>query len=174
MSEAPLSRIPFRAQDEAMIASMSRWMRFIAVYTIIVGLLLLLAALVGVSFLSLSQTLGEPPPELRKLMAEAGALIIAVLATAVFLAAFVVWSGFALYQAGDYFGLVARTDLADQDNLAKGFDKLRMYYKINVLLALAAVVLGLLVGVGVVLLSPRPPAAAHPAQPPHGGHHVRA
>jgi hypothetical protein len=30
VSEKPLSRIPFRVEDEAMIASMAYWMRFIA------------------------------------------------------------------------------------------------------------------------------------------------
>ena len=46
-TETPLSRIPFRLEDERMIASMARWMRFIATITIVGGFLMVLLTLIG-------------------------------------------------------------------------------------------------------------------------------
>jgi hypothetical protein len=45
-----------------------------------------------------------------------------------------VWAGTVLYRSGDDFNNVARTDLADQDFLARGLDRLRLFFKIQVLM----------------------------------------
>jgi fatty acid desaturase len=54
-SDASLSRIPFQPADEKMIASMAVWMRFIGIFTIIGGFLILFVALLLIALFSTLQ-----------------------------------------------------------------------------------------------------------------------
>jgi hypothetical protein len=140
--EENLSRIPFSPQEEHTISSMARWMRFMAVVGIVGSILLLLFAVLGVGLYSAAHGLAESSPnwvKLQKFIDEAGWLVYLVLAVFLLAAAVALWQNFALYHAGDYFDLVARTDVADQDYLARGLDKLRTYFKIQVLIVLITV-----------------------------------
>ncbi|HXG13151.1 MAG TPA: hypothetical protein VNK04_25560 [Gemmataceae bacterium] len=175
MNEPPLSRVPFRADEEAMIASMARWMRFIAVYTIIVGFLLFFVVLVIAVFLSVAQGAEDRSLARAREFIEAHAAPLIVLVAAALAAAVVVtWSGFVLYQAGDNFSLVARTDLADQDYLARGFEKLRVYYMIQVLTVVFFVIIALLVVFSTVLRGTSTRTVNPGPAGPHGGSHVTA
>jgi hypothetical protein len=73
------------------------------------------------------------------LLENAGSLLYALLAVFLLAAIATLWQNFALYQAGDYFNLVARTDVADLDYLAHGLDKLRTFFKVQVLVVVVTV-----------------------------------
>jgi hypothetical protein len=139
--EERLARIPFAPQDEETIASMARWMRFMAVVGIIAGILLAFTVVVGIGLVSAGQSLGESPQwaDLRRVLNEAGQWLYGLLAVGLLAAAVTLWQNFALYHAGDDFNLVARTDVADLDYLARGLDKLRTYFKIQVLVVVVTV-----------------------------------
>ena len=59
--------------------------------------------------------------------------------------------GFVLYQAAEDFERVVRTDEADQDHVASGLSQLETYFKVSVLLAFAAVLVGMTAGVSLAL-----------------------
>jgi len=68
---ASLSRIPFREQDEAMIASLAGWMKFIGLFTVVAGLagffvVLLITASLGL----IMHAAAEKPEELRHAIRE--------------------------------------------------------------------------------------------------------
>jgi hypothetical protein len=56
--------------------------------------------------------------------------------------------GFVLYQAADAFERVARTDEADQDHITAGVMHLNMYFKLSILLGVAAVLVAIAAGIG--------------------------
>jgi hypothetical protein len=67
-----------------------------------------------------------------------------------------IWAGGALHQAGEDFKLVASTDVADQLYVARGLDRLRLFFKLEVLkaalgLVLVALFIGLVVTTNIVL-----------------------
>ena len=141
------ARIPFAPHEEETIASMARWMRFMAVIGIIGGILMAFAVVVGIGLVSAGQGLGEASPkwaDVQRTLDQAGPWLYGLLAVGLLAAAVSLWQNFALYHAGDYFQLVARTDVADLDDLARGLDKLRTYFKIQVLVVVvtAAVAVG--------------------------------
>jgi hypothetical protein len=72
-----------------------------------------------------------------------GVFLLAAVAT--------LWQNFALYHAGDSFHLMADTDVADVDYLTRGIDKLRTFFKIQVLIVVISVAVAF--GVGLVLLA---------------------
>ena len=87
-TETSLSRIPFRLEDERMIASMARWMRFIATITIVGGFLMVLLTLVGATVVSHALRtgtihLGKIEPLIRENPLVFGALGVFSLITAV-------------------------------------------------------------------------------------------
>jgi hypothetical protein len=140
--EDNLARIPFAPQEEETIASMARWMRFMAVIGIIGGILMAFAVVVGIGLVSAGQGLGEASPkwaDVQRTLDQAGPWLYGLLAVGLLAAAVSLWQNFALYHAGDNFQLVARTDVADLDYLARGLDKLRTYFKIQVLVVVVTV-----------------------------------
>ncbi len=56
--------------------------------------------------------------------------------------------GFVLYQAADDFDRVARTDVADQDYIAEGITRLNTYFKVSILLGVAAVLVAITAAIG--------------------------
>jgi hypothetical protein len=141
--EEDLARVPFTREEEQTIASMARWMRFMAVVGIVGALLLLFFAVLGVGLLSAVWGLGESSPEgaeRRRVLADAAPWLSLLLAAVLVTAAAALWQNFALYRASDYFNLVARTDLADLDYLARGLDRLRVFFKVQVLIVVVTVV----------------------------------
>jgi hypothetical protein len=140
--EEKLSRIPFTREDEQTVISMARWMRFMAVVGIVGGILMLVCLVLGVGLFAAAQELAQSSPkwaELKGLFEQAGPLLYLMLAVFLLMAIAALWQNFALYHAGDYFNLVARTDVADLDYLARGLDKLRLFFKIQVLVVIVTV-----------------------------------
>jgi hypothetical protein len=140
-----LSRIPFTVAEEDTISSMARWMRFIAMLGIIGGILMLVLVVLGIGLFSTTHGLGEASPkwaEVERFLASAGPLLYVMLAAALLMVAISLWQNFALYNAGDFFNRVARTDVADVDYLSSGLDRLRLYFKIQVRVVVVAVVVG--------------------------------
>jgi len=142
--EEKLARVPFTSQETATIAGMARWMRFMAVVGLVAGFLLVFFVVLGFGLCAALQGMGSSSPELAKfqqLMQNVGLFIYLLLGVFLIAALASLWQSFALYQAGDYFGLVARTDDADVDHLASGLDKLRTFFKVQVLLMVASLAL---------------------------------
>lgn len=136
-----LARVPFIREDEETIISMARWMRFIAVIGIVAGILMLIALVIAAGLLAAVHNLGDNPQwaKPREAVMELGTLIYFLMAVFLVAAIATLWQNFALYHAGDYFALVARTDDADVDNLAYGLDRLRVYFKIQVMVMVITV-----------------------------------
>jgi hypothetical protein len=136
-----LSRIPFTREDEQTINSMARWMRFMAVVGIVGGILMLCLVVLGFGLVSVGHGLGQSPKwaELDKFLNEAGAILYFLLAVFLLGAIASLWQSFALFHAGDFFHLMADTDVADLDYLTRGLDKLRTFFKVQVLVAIIAV-----------------------------------
>jgi hypothetical protein len=137
-----LSRIPFSRAEEQTIGSMARWMRFMAVVGIVGAFLLLFFAVLGLGLLAVAQGLGEDSPKWAERMRsvnEVGPMLYALLAVFLLAALVSLWQNFALYRAGDHFHAVAATDVADLDYLARGLDKLRIYFKVQVLVVIVTV-----------------------------------
>lgn len=136
-----LARIPFTREEEQTIGSMARWMRFMAVVGIVGGILILFFAVLGVGLLATAHALGDSPrwADVRAFTTDAGPWVYGMLAVFLLAAGVTLWQNFALYHAGDYFDLVARTDTADLDYLARGLDRLRQYFKIQVLVVVVTV-----------------------------------
>jgi hypothetical protein len=121
-------------------------MRFMAVVGIVGGFLLLGVLVLGIGLLSAARGLGESAPQLAgllKALDEAGPWLYFLLAVVLLAAVAALWQSFALYHAGDHFDLVARTDDADLDYLARGMDNLRTYFKVQVLVVLVTAVVAL-------------------------------
>jgi hypothetical protein len=141
-----LAHIPFTPEEEQTITSMARWMRFMAVVGIAAGILMLFVVVLGVGLFSALQGLGESSPQwagVQKVLDQAGAWVYFVLAAFLLAAGAALWQNVALYHASDSFDLVARTDVADLDYLAHGLDRLRTFFKIQVLVVLVTVVAAL-------------------------------
>lgn len=152
MDENP-KRIPFTQEEEHTIDSMAGWMRFMAVVGIVGAILMLFVAVLGIGLLSTARAMGEPTPkwaERQKVLAEIGPFLYPLLAAFLLAAVVALWQNFALHRAGEDFSQMARTDEADLDYLGEGLDKLRTYFKIQVLVAL--VVAAVAIGAGVALV----------------------
>jgi Mn2+/Fe2+ NRAMP family transporter len=152
MNEQALSHIPFQLTDELMIHSMARWMKFLGVVKIVGSMLVLFVALValiyaGVEMVSDPAALGKmgrvlADNKLTFFCLGAFTLILAVVGTVM---------GFVLYQAADDFDRVVRTNEADQDYITAGLIQLETYFKVSVLLAFAAVLVGMTAGLSLAL-----------------------
>jgi hypothetical protein len=106
--------------------------------------LLLFVVVLGVGLLSAAGWLGESSPrwaERQRALDQASPWLYLLLGVFLVAAVAALWQNLALYRAGDYFNLVARTDVADLDYLARGLDKLRTFFKVQVLVVLVTVVL---------------------------------
>ena len=135
-----LSRIPFRVEDELMIASMAKWMGFIGRFIMIVSVIGLFFILLGFVFCLLM--LGADDAILSE-MGKFGEFVknnnvtLAVLAAAfLLLNSLQVAAGYHLFWASRNFDNVARTNEADQDFLAAGLVRLRTAAKISTTVAL--------------------------------------
>jgi hypothetical protein len=153
-----LSRIPFRVRDELTILSMARWMRFVGAIKVVGGLVMLFVLLVGIIYVgavlsvgpapapgssSITVTVGNkteqvPLEKLHRIISENQITFYALGAFALILAGAGTVLGFLLYQAADDFDRVARTDVADQDYMTAGITLLNTYFKVSVLLGVAA------------------------------------
>ena len=152
--DEPISRVPFSVAEEHTIASMARWMRFMAVVGIVGAILMLLVLVVAVGLFSGLQHFDQTSPgigPLQRAIEDAGGWIYLV--GAVFFAAVAVtlWQNFTLYHAGDDFHLVAATDTADVDYLARGLDRLRTFFKVQVLMVLITIALAF--GIAIVVFA---------------------
>jgi hypothetical protein len=147
MSEQALSRIPFLRRDELMILSMSRWMRFIAAVKIIGGFLTVFVLLVALIFVGIGASTGRPElGKLEQFVAENRLLLGGLWIFAMILAVAGTVLGYVLYHAADDFDRVARSDEADQDYVANGLLRLKIYIQVSILLALAGAFVGIAAG----------------------------
>ena len=140
--DEPLSRIPFSRDEEHTIGSMARWMRFMAIVGIVGAILILFLVLVGAGLYTGARRLADASSMWARLQAfvdATGPLVCIVGAVILLMSAVAFWQNFVLYHAGDDFGLMARTDTADLDYLSRGLDKLRLFFKIQVLVAIVTI-----------------------------------
>jgi hypothetical protein len=131
---------------------MARWMRFMAVVGICGALVMLLVVMVAIGAYSSLHGIGAmaSDPRLAKIQAFVDSnRPLPYILTCAFLAAAAValWQNMFLYHAGDDFHLVATTDTADLDYLARGLDRLRSFFKIQVLVVAIAVGLTIVTGI---------------------------
>ncbi len=171
MSDNALSRIPFSVRDELMIASMARWMRFIAIVSVVGGLIMAFLILVGIIYFEAALKMAPtekpgaatPPSvtvsaggvkgqmttdQLRHIIAANPVTFLAVGGFGLILAVVGTMLGFVLYQAADDFDRVARSDVADQDYITAGIAQLTIYFKVSILLGVAAALVALSAGIG--------------------------
>jgi len=155
----PLSRIPLSLEEEHTVGSMARWMRFMAVVGICGGLImlfvLLLASGVYSSLHALVRVGPTTDPRLAKIaafMASNGAMPYLVGCALLVAAAVILWQNMILFHAGDDFHVMAATDTADLDYLSRGLDRLRSFFKIQVLAVLVGVSLTLVTALVVAVM----------------------
>ena len=147
-----LSRIPLSKEEELTLGSMSRWMRFMAVVGICGALAMLLIIVLASGAYSSMHGIEGPAndPEWIKFQAFIAAVgFLPYVLAAAFLAAagVALWQNMTLFHAGDDFHLVASTDTADLEYLAKGLDRLRLFFKIQVLTVAIALCVTIVVGI---------------------------
>ncbi len=158
LNENSLSRIPFRVRDEMTILSMARWMRFVGAIKVVGGLVTAFVLLVGIIYIGAAVNAGPTPAsesstitvavgdhakqipleKVRLVISEHPVTFYGLGAFALILAAAGTVLGFILYQAADDFDRVARTDVADQDYITAGVMQLNTYFKVSILLGVAA------------------------------------
>jgi hypothetical protein len=168
LNENALSRIPFRVRDEMTILSMARWMRFVGAIKVVGGLVTVFVLLVGFIYVgavlnagptpasgssSITVSVGDrtehiPLDKLRRMVSENQVTFYALAAFAMILAVAGTVLGFVLYQAADDFDRVARTDIADQDYIAAGLAQLNTYFKVSILLGVAAALVAITAWIG--------------------------
>jgi hypothetical protein len=168
VNDNALSRIPFRVRDEMTIVSMARWMRFVGAVEVVGGLLTVFLLLVAIIYIgavlnagaaqasgspSISVTVGNrtervPLDRLSRLVSENQITFAALAAFALILAVAGTVLGFVLYHAADDFDRVARKDVADQDYIAAGVARLNTYFKVSILLGVAAVLVAITAAIG--------------------------
>jgi hypothetical protein len=168
VNDNALSRIPFRVRDEMTILSMARWMRFVGAIKVVVGLLTVFILLVATIYTgaalgagptpasgspSITVTVGNrteqvPLDKLRRVVSENPVTFSSLAAFALILAVAGTVLGFVLYQAADDFDRVARTDVADLDYIAAGVARLNTYFKVSILLGVAAVLVAITAAAG--------------------------
>jgi hypothetical protein len=146
LHENSLSRIPFRVRDELVILSMARWMRFIGVIKVVVGLFLGFIVLVGLIFVGaeLSSSAGLAAlGKAGRLASDNPVTFFALGIFALVLAGAGTVLGVVLCHAADDFERVARSDVADQDYITAGVSQLNIYFKVSILLGVAAALVGI-------------------------------
>ncbi len=149
MNENSLSRIPFLVRDELVILSMARWMRFIGVIKVVTGLLLGFIVLVGLIFVGAQLGSRSGLPALGRtgrVVSENPVTFFALGLFALLLTVASTVLGVVLYHAADDFERVARTDVADQDYITAGVMQLNTYFKVSILLGVAAVLVAITAG----------------------------
>ena len=141
--DEPITRVPFSVQEEHTVASMARWMRFMGAVGIVGGMLMLFLLVAGIGFYSVAHVIGSPSTSsaLSRVLDEVGAWIWLVALAFAAVIAVTLWQNFTLFHAGDDFHLVAATDTADVDYLARGLDRLRTFFMVQVLAVVVTLVL---------------------------------
>lgn len=154
-----LSRVPLSLEEEHTVGSMARWMRFMAVVGICGGFVMLfvfvLSAGVYSSLHALVRVGPATDPRVAKLAAfidSNGALPYVLGCVLLVAAAVTLWQHMILFHAGDDFHLMATSDTADLDYLARGLDRLRSFFKIQVLAVVVALSLALVTAVVVAIM----------------------
>jgi len=145
LNEHSLSRIPFRVRDELVILSMARWMRFIGLIKVVFGLLMGFIVLVGLIFVGAELGSGSGLPALGqtgRVVSENPVTFFGLGLFALLLTVASTVLGVILYYAADDFERVARTDVADQDYITAGVTQLNTYFKVSILLGVAAALVG--------------------------------
>lgn len=170
LNENSLSRIPFRVRDEMTILSMARWMRFVGAIKVVGGLVTVFVLLVGIIYIgavlnagstpasvpsTIKVTVGEhteqiPMEKVRRVISDNAVTFYVLGAFALILAGVGTVLGFVLYQAAEDFDRVVRTDVADQDYITAGVTQLNTYFKLSILLGVAAVLVAITAGIGLV------------------------
>jgi hypothetical protein len=138
------SRIPFSREEEHTISSMARWMRFMAIVGLIGAGTILLLLVGALGLYAIAPELARSSASLARLQTfvDTNSLVVyALLAAFLFAVGVGFWQNTVLYHAGDDFNLMARTDVADVDYLAQGLDKLRTFFKVQVLAIAAMMVI---------------------------------
>ena len=150
-----MSRVPLSLEEEHTVGSMSRWMRFMAIVGICGGFAMLFFLVLGTGLYTSIHALSRVGPtsdprwaKIAAFMASYGAMPYILACAFLLVAGVTLWQNMILFHAGDDFHLVATSDTADLDYLAKGLDRLRLFFKIQVLTVLAALALALLTAMG--------------------------
>jgi hypothetical protein len=151
----PISRIPLSLEEEHTVDSMARWMRFMAIVGICGALAMLLVIILAIGMYSSLHDFAAPTsdprwPKIQAIIVASGSLPYFLGLAFLLAAAVALWQNMILFSAGDDFHLVARTDTADLDYLAHGLDRLRTFFKIQVLTVAIAVAVAFVTGVVVV------------------------
>lgn len=149
------SRIPFSREEEHTISSMARWMRFMAIVGLVGAGTILLILVTALGIYAIAPEFAASSPGLARLQTflDANSLIVyALLAAFLFAVGVGFWQNMVLYHAGDDFSLLARTDTADVDYLAQGLDKLRTFFKVQVLAIAAMMAIALIAGMVVGMM----------------------
>jgi hypothetical protein len=156
------------------ILSLARWVRFVGAIKVVGGLLTTFALLVAVIYIGAALNAGSMPASgsasitvtagnrseqvpldrLSRLVSENQITFLALAAFALILSVAGTVLGYALYQAADDFDRVARTDVADQDYIAAGVARLNTYFKVSILLGVAAVLVALTAAIGLAARLP--------------------
>jgi hypothetical protein len=151
-----LSRIPFRVEDELMIASMARWMGFIGRFVMIVSAIGLFLVLLGFCFCLLmfagSGAIIEKLGPFGEFLKENQSTLMVLAAAMCLLNALQIAAGYYLFWASRDFDNVARTNEADQDFLASGLTRLKNCAKISTTVAVFQLLVNLLAGLALTNL----------------------
>ncbi|MBT4263678.1 MAG: hypothetical protein HOD85_05660 [Deltaproteobacteria bacterium] len=125
-NEESLARIPFSAEIEKRILNQAFWMNFVAIilYIAAIGCAV---GLVGVFMIKVSLPISTS-------IVAAGLLILVGLFA---------YQGYSLNDASHYFKLVARKDEADQEYVAEGFEKIKVFFMIEGFFMVLAFIAGL-------------------------------
>jgi hypothetical protein len=135
-----------------MIISMARWMRFIGVVQVLCGLLAGFFLLVGLIYVGAG--LGTDLPALGRmgrLVSDNSLTFLALGIVGLVVAVAGTMLGFVLYQAADDFDRVARSDVADQDYITAGIMQLKTYFKVSILLSVAAMLVAIAAGISLAV-----------------------
>ena len=154
-----LTRVPLSLEEEHTVGSMARWMRFMAVVGICAGFVMFFVLVLGAGVFSSLHALVRVGPttdpriaRIAAFMASSGVMPYLFGCVLLVAAAVTLWQNMMLFHAGDDFHLVASTDTADLDYLARGLDRLRSYFKIQVLAIAAALTLALVSAIVVAIM----------------------
>jgi len=140
----PVSRIPLSLEEEHTVASMARWMRFMAVVGICGALVMLLVVVLAIGAYSSMHEVAVSSSDPRWLKIQAfilshGSLPYLLGGAFLVVAGVALWQNMILFHAGDDLHLVASTDAADVEYLARALDRLRTFFKIQVLTVVVGV-----------------------------------
>jgi hypothetical protein len=134
-------------------------MRFMAVVGICAGFVMLFVLVISAGVYSSLHALVRIGPttdprvaRVAAFMASNGVMAYILGCVLLLAAAVTLWQNMILFHAGDDFHLMATTDTADLDYLARGLDRLRSFFKIQVLAVAAAFSLALVTAIVVAIM----------------------